>query len=234
MSRPSAHGRAERRAAWLFVAPALGADRASSSSCRSLAALLLSFTDFDIYASPTSREPALRRLGNYRAAARRRRSSGWRCATRCYFVARRRRRSRSRVSLGAALLLSTRRVARCAALFRTALLPAGRDDARRGRGGLALPLPPALRAPEPRCSARSASRRSTGSATRAGRCRAIILMAVWKNFGFNMVIFVAGLQAIPERALRGGARSTAPARWRSFRHVTLPMLGADARSSSAS
>ena len=28
---------------------------------------------------------------------------------------------------------------------------------------------------------------------------AIIVMAVWKNFGFNMVIFVAGLQSIPER-----------------------------------
>src|SRR5258705_416003 len=27
---------------------------------------------------------------------------------------------------------------------------------------------------------------------------AIILMAVWKNFGFNMLIFIAALQAIPE------------------------------------
>jgi multiple sugar transport system permease protein len=27
---------------------------------------------------------------------------------------------------------------------------------------------------------------------------AIILLAVWKNFGYNMVIFVAGLQSIPE------------------------------------
>ena len=36
----------------------------------------------------------------------------------------------------------------------------------------------------------------------AGRHRwamfAIILLAVWKNFGYNMVIFVAGLQSIPE------------------------------------
>ena len=32
---------------------------------------------------------------------------------------------------------------------------------------------------------------------------AIILMAVWKNFGFNMVIFIAGLQSIPDAALRG-------------------------------
>jgi multiple sugar transport system permease protein len=34
---------------------------------------------------------------------------------------------------------------------------------------------------------------------------AIILMAVWKNFGFNMIIFIAGLQNIPIPALRGGA-----------------------------
>jgi ABC-type sugar transport system permease subunit len=34
---------------------------------------------------------------------------------------------------------------------------------------------------------------------------AIILMAVWKNFGFNMIIFIAGLQNIPTPALRSGA-----------------------------
>ena len=40
---------------------------------------------------------------------------------------------------------------------------------------------------------------------------AIILLAVWKNFGYNMLIFIAGLQAIPEdlyeaaRARRRGA-----------------------------
>ena len=27
---------------------------------------------------------------------------------------------------------------------------------------------------------------------------AIILLAVWKNFGYNMLIFIAGLQSIPE------------------------------------
>ena len=27
---------------------------------------------------------------------------------------------------------------------------------------------------------------------------AIIVLAVWKNFGYNMVIFVAGLQSIPD------------------------------------
>jgi multiple sugar transport system permease protein len=52
---------------------------------------------------------------------------------------------------------------------------------------------------------------------------AIILMAVWKNFGFNMVIFLAGLQSIPER-LYEAARMDGAGPWQEFRHVTLPML----------
>src|SRR5690606_26018710 len=52
---------------------------------------------------------------------------------------------------------------------------------------------------------------------------AIIAMAVWKNFGFNMVIFVAGLQAIPER-LYEAARIDGAGPLARFRHVTLPML----------
>ena len=52
---------------------------------------------------------------------------------------------------------------------------------------------------------------------------AIILMAVWKNFGFNMVIFVAGLQSIPER-LYEAARVDGAGATSQFRWVTLPML----------
>ena len=52
----------------------------------------------------------------------------------------------------------------------------------------------------------------------------IILFAVWKNFGYNMVIFLAGLQAIPED-LYEAARIDGASRWRQFLHVTLPMLG---------
>ncbi|GIF77178.1 carbohydrate ABC transporter permease [Asanoa siamensis] len=51
----------------------------------------------------------------------------------------------------------------------------------------------------------------------------LIVMATWRNFGFLMVIFLAGLQAIPgdlyEAATLDGA-----SRWQQFRHVTLPML----------
>ena len=52
----------------------------------------------------------------------------------------------------------------------------------------------------------------------------IILFAVWKNFGYNMIIFLAGLQAIPED-LYEAARIDGASGWKQFRHVTLPMLG---------
>jgi len=52
---------------------------------------------------------------------------------------------------------------------------------------------------------------------------AIILMAVWKNFGFNMVIFIAGLQSIPERLYEAADIDGAHG-WAQFRYVTLPML----------
>lgn len=49
----------------------------------------------------------------------------------------------------------------------------------------------------------------------------IILFAAWKNFGGNMIIFIAALQAVPhelyEAARLDGARG-----WARFRHITLP------------
>ena len=52
---------------------------------------------------------------------------------------------------------------------------------------------------------------------------AIVLLSVWKNLGYIMVILLAGLQAIPadlyEAARLDGAR-----RWALFRHITLPSL----------
>jgi len=52
---------------------------------------------------------------------------------------------------------------------------------------------------------------------------AIILMSVWKGFGYNMVIFVAGLQNIPDE-LYEAARIDGAGAWRQFRDITLPML----------
>jgi multiple sugar transport system permease protein len=52
---------------------------------------------------------------------------------------------------------------------------------------------------------------------------AIVLMAVWKGFGFNMLVFLAGLQSVPER-LYEAARLDGANAWQRFRHVTLPVL----------
>ncbi|SMF96292.1 multiple sugar transport system permease protein [Methylomagnum ishizawai] len=52
---------------------------------------------------------------------------------------------------------------------------------------------------------------------------AIILMAVWKNFGFNMIVFIAGLQSIPRR-LYEAAMLDGAGPWRQFLHITVPML----------
>jgi multiple sugar transport system permease protein len=52
---------------------------------------------------------------------------------------------------------------------------------------------------------------------------AIILMAVWKSFGYNMLIFIAGLQAIPEE-LYDAAEIDGASTSRQFFSITLPML----------
>ena len=53
---------------------------------------------------------------------------------------------------------------------------------------------------------------------------AIVILAVWKNFGYNMIIFVAGLQSVPEE-LYEAAKIDGAGAVRRFRHITLPMLG---------
>jgi multiple sugar transport system permease protein len=52
---------------------------------------------------------------------------------------------------------------------------------------------------------------------------ALILLAIWKNFGYQMMIFLAGLQAIPDY-LYEAARIDGAGWWRQFFHVTLPQL----------
>jgi len=52
---------------------------------------------------------------------------------------------------------------------------------------------------------------------------AIILFAVWKNFGYNMVIFLAALQSIPAD-LYEAARLDGASLWQEFGRITLPML----------
>ena len=52
---------------------------------------------------------------------------------------------------------------------------------------------------------------------------AIILFAIWKSFGYNMVILLAGLQGIPQE-LYEAARIDGASAPRQFRYITLPML----------
>jgi multiple sugar transport system permease protein len=52
---------------------------------------------------------------------------------------------------------------------------------------------------------------------------AIVIMAVWKNFGYNMIILLAALQNIPED-LYEASRIDGASTWQQFRHVTLPSL----------
>ena len=52
---------------------------------------------------------------------------------------------------------------------------------------------------------------------------AIILMAVWKNFGYNMIIFIAGLQSIPEE-LYEAASIDGAGKLQKFASITVPQL----------
>lgn len=52
---------------------------------------------------------------------------------------------------------------------------------------------------------------------------AVIIMSVWKGFGTNMLIFLAGLQSIPQE-LEEAAMIDGANRWQRFLHVTWPLL----------
>jgi multiple sugar transport system permease protein len=51
----------------------------------------------------------------------------------------------------------------------------------------------------------------------------IIAMAAWRNLGFAMIVFLAGLQTIPAQ-LYEAASIDGAGRWQMFRNVTLPLL----------
>ena len=53
---------------------------------------------------------------------------------------------------------------------------------------------------------------------------AIIVFAVWKNFGYNMIIILAALQSIPEDIYEA-ARIDGAKAITAFRYITYPMLG---------
>ena len=207
------------RAAWWFVAPALLVI-AVFFFLPIVAALLISLTDFDIYALADLANLRFVGFGNYLKLLQT--PLFWQAlGNTLYFVAVGVPLSIG-VSLGAALLLHSR-LARFKPFFRTALFaPVVTTlvavaviwrymfNTRYGLlnyalGGLGIDPVDWLGDPH-------------------WAMPAIILFAVWKNFGYNMIIFLAGLTSIPQDLYEAARVDGASAASR-FRHVTLPMLG---------
>lgn len=57
---------------------------------------------------------------------------------------------------------------------------------------------------------------------------AILVVIVWKYFGFHMILYIAGLQQI-DKTLYEAARIDGGSPWQVFRLVTLPLLGSTIR-----
>lgn len=51
----------------------------------------------------------------------------------------------------------------------------------------------------------------------------LIVMAAWRNLGFSMIVYLAGLQAIPSSLYEAAAVDGASG-WQRFRRITVPML----------
>jgi multiple sugar transport system permease protein len=51
----------------------------------------------------------------------------------------------------------------------------------------------------------------------------VILMSVWQSMGYSLVVFLAGLQSIPQHLYDAAAVDGATG-WRRFWHITLPLL----------
>jgi multiple sugar transport system permease protein len=206
------------RAGWLFAAPAVMAI-AVFFVVPVAAALLMSATDFDIYGLADLRNVRFIGLGNYLQLLKT--PLFWRALQNTLFFVVVGVPLSISASLGAALLLHSR-LARFRGFFRTALFaPVVTTLAAvavvwifllHSRYGLLnyglswLGLRPVDWLGDPRWA-----------------MPAIVLLSVWKNFGYNMIILLAGLQAIP-RELYEAAQLDGAGTGAAFRHVTLPSL----------
>lgn len=52
---------------------------------------------------------------------------------------------------------------------------------------------------------------------------AVVILSVWKQIGYNMIILIVGMRAIPQEFHDAAAVDGAGA-WGQFRHITLPLL----------
>lgn len=206
------------RAGWLFVTPALLVI-ASFFVLPVLAAFALSLTDFDIYALADFGNVRFVGVGNYTRLLET--PLFWRALVNTLFFVAVGVPSSLALSLGAALLLNSR-LARLKGVFRTALFAPVVTTlvavaviwlyllhTRYGLINYALielGLPAIDWLGSPRWA-----------------MPAIALFAVWKNFGYNMVILLAALQSIPND-LYEAARIDGASYGQQLRFVTVPSL----------
>ena len=53
---------------------------------------------------------------------------------------------------------------------------------------------------------------------------AILVVIIWKYFGFHMMLYIAGLQGI-DKSLLEAAEIDGASAWQRFRYIILPLLG---------
>ena len=214
----AAHIRAEARAGWIMTAPALTAI-GLFFVLPALASLVLSFTDFDIYALANLNNLRFIGLDNYQRLVtnplfwQAMGNTMWFVVFGVPMVV--------IASLAAALLVNTKTL-RWRAVWRVALFAPfvttlvatavvwnyllhtryGLINYALGQIGIA-PVD------------------WLGNPSTA--LPAILLFVAWKSFGYNMIIFLAALQAVP-RDLEDAARVDGANAWMRFRHVTLPAI----------
>ena len=210
--------RAERRAAFLLMSPALGAI-ALFFAVPLIAALLLSLTDFDIYALADPRNTRIVGVDNYTRLLRD--PLFWRVMRNTLVFVVIGVPLTLSAALGGALLVHSK-LARWRGLFRTIFyapvvttLVAVAVVFRylyHPRYGLInqmlglIGLPPIDWLGDP-----------------AWATAAITILAVWRSFGYALVIYVVGLQGIPESVYEA-AELDGAGPWRKLRDITLPLL----------
>lgn len=210
--------RGEARAAWVFLAPALILITAFFF-VPVVTGLALSLTDFDLYAIGHPENVRLVGAANYRALAQA--PMFWSALKNTLYFAFVGAPLSVLAALAAALLLNSR-LTRWKSFFRTAYFAPfvttlvavaivwkylyhprfGLLDAALGTVGVR----PVDWLGDPRWA-----------------MPAIIVVAVWRSFGYNMLIFLAGLQRIPAE-MREAADLDGAGHWSRLWHVTLPQL----------
>jgi len=211
--------RSQGRAAWLFLSPALGLIGVFFV-IPVIAGLVLSFTDFDLYAIGDIHNARFIALRNYLQVLTS--HDFWQALGNTFYFVLVGGPLSVVVSLAAALLVNSR-LTRFQAFFRsvffvpvvTTLVAVsivwrylyhphyGLVDWALGR--LGVPAIDWLGDPH-------------------WAMPAIIVLTIWKNFGYNMLILIAGLQSIPDE-LYEAARLDGAGFWEQFRHITIPGLG---------